>query len=89
MMNATSSRAHTIFEIRLRRAAVDGDRLSKVSLIDLAGSERSDVAGTKGERLREGSSINKSLSALGNCIAALADASKRPGSNAAGHAPTS
>jgi kinesin family protein 14 len=36
-------------------------KVSKVNLIDLAGSERSDRAGTSGQRLREGSAINKAL----------------------------
>ena len=77
-MNATSSRAHTVFELRVRMSTGPGapERTSRISLIDLAGSERSDAAGTTGERLREGSNINRSLSALGNCISALAEASK-------------
>lgn len=44
----------------------------KMSLIDLAGSERGTVTTNKGQRLREGANINKSLLALGNCINALA-----------------
>ena len=34
------------------------------------------VTGNKGARFREGSNINKSLLALGNCINALADGAK-------------
>ncbi|CAE1299414.1 Kinesin-like protein KIF1B,Kinesin-like protein KIN-4B,Kinesin-like protein KIF1A,Kinesin-like protein KIF28P,Kinesin-like protein KIF16B,Kinesin-like protein FLA10,Kinesin-like protein KIN-12D,Kinesin-like protein KIF17,Kinesin-like protein KIN-4A,Kinesin-like protein unc-104,Osmotic avoidance abnormal protein 3,Kinesin-like protein KIF1C,Kinesin-related protein 1,Kinesin-like protein Klp98A,Kinesin-like protein KIF14,Kinesin-like protein KIF18B,Chromosome-associated kinesin KIF4,Kinesin-like protein KIF1 len=37
------------------------------------GSERVDSTGATGDRLREGANINKSLSALGNVISALAD----------------
>ncbi len=44
-----------------------------MNLIDLAGSERVRVTGAKGKRLEECKSINKSLSALGNVISALAD----------------
>lgn len=44
----------------------------KMSLIDLAGSERATVTTNRGARLREGANINKSLLALGNCINALA-----------------
>ena len=44
----------------------------KMSLIDLAGSERATVTTNRGDRLREGANINKSLLALGNCINALA-----------------
>ena len=73
-MNATSSRAHTVTELRVRRSEPDGSEISsRVSLVDLAGSERSDATGATGARLKEGAAINKSLSALGNCISALAD----------------
>ena len=41
-------------------------RVAKFHLVDLAGSERAKSTGAKGERLREGASINASLSALGN-----------------------
>ena len=41
------------------------DILSKLNLIDLAGSERTHAADTRGARLKEGTAINKSLSALG------------------------
>nr|DBA17405.1 TPA: hypothetical protein GDO54_002857 [Pyxicephalus adspersus] len=44
-----------------------------MSLIDLAGSERASATNAKGERLREGTNINRSLLALGNVINALAD----------------
>eukprot|EP00817_Percolomonadidae_sp_ATCC50343_P000195 CAMPEP_0117418516 /NCGR_PEP_ID=MMETSP0758-20121206/272_1 /TAXON_ID=63605 /ORGANISM="Percolomonas cosmopolitus, Strain AE-1 (ATCC 50343)" /LENGTH=1059 /DNA_ID=CAMNT_0005199047 /DNA_START=87 /DNA_END=3266 /DNA_ORIENTATION=+ len=78
-MNATSSRAHTIFAIKLTQTEIerDGgkeikrDKTSKISLIDLAGSERAGDTGATGDRLKEGCAINKSLSALGNVISAL------------------
>lgn len=44
-------------------------------LVDLAGSERIDRSEVKGDRLREAQHINKSLSALGDVIAALAQKS--------------
>ena len=47
--------------------------MGKMSLIDLAGSERALVTSNRGARFREGANINKSLLALGNCINALAD----------------
>ena len=47
-------------------------RLSKLALIDLAGSERASSTGATGARLKEGANINKSLSTLGRCISALA-----------------
>lgn len=49
------------------------ERVSKISLVDLAGSERVSKTGAMGERLKEGSLINKSLSTLGLVISALAD----------------
>lgn len=48
-------------------------QVAKMSLIDLAGSERASVTKTKGERLREGANINRSLLALINVMNALAD----------------
>lgn len=48
-------------------------KLGKLNLVDLAGSERVRVTGATGVRLEESKSINKSLSALGNVIAALTD----------------
>ena len=52
------------------------DKVAKISLVDLAGSERATSTGATGDRLKEGAAINKSLSALGNCISALAELSK-------------
>lgn len=43
-------------------------RVGKLSLIDLAGSERAAKTGNRGMRMIEGANINKSLLALGNCI---------------------
>ena len=82
-MNETSSRAHTIFQITLTQTRIDRenmkgvDRVSRINLVDLAGSERANSTGATGDRLKEGININKSLSALGNCINALAEQSKR------------
>merc|ERR1719506_3142861 len=47
--------------------------VSKLSLIDLAGSERQKATGATGDRLKEGAQINLSLSALGNVINALTE----------------
>lgn len=42
----------------------------KLHLVDLAGSERASRSGAEGERLKEASAINKSLSALGDVVQA-------------------
>ncbi|CAL1537456.1 unnamed protein product [Lymnaea stagnalis] len=79
-MNATSSRAHTVVAINFVQkqkndAGQNMTKTSIINLVDLAGSERADSTGASGDRLKEGSSINQSLSTLGNCIKALADQS--------------
>lgn len=48
-------------------------RAGKLNLVDLAGSERQSKTGATGERLKEATKINLSLSALGNVISALVD----------------
>lgn len=54
-----------------------GERnVAKLSMIDLAGSERGAATGCKGMRFTEGANINKSLLALGNCINSLADGAR-------------
>ncbi|KFU88895.1 Kinesin-like KIF18B, partial [Chaetura pelagica] len=80
--NATSSRSHAIFQVCVEQQDVAGGlaaglRVGKLSLVDLAGSERASVANTRGERLREGANINRSLLALINVINALADAKSK------------
>ncbi|XP_029441344.1 kinesin-like protein KIF18B [Rhinatrema bivittatum] len=80
--NAVSSRSHAVFQIyvklRDRVAGISQDvQVSKMSLIDLAGSERASSTNARGERLREGANINRSLLALINVINALADAKNR------------
>ena len=47
--------------------------MARISLVDLAGSERAVKTGACGERLKEGSNINKSLTTLGLVISKLAD----------------
>ena len=77
LMNATSSRAHTIVTIEFRQITLinnkKSEKLSMINLVDLAGSERSSSTGATGARLIEGCNINKSLLVLGNVINVLAD----------------
>ena len=51
-------------------------KASRLSLVDLAGSERASKTGAAGDRLKEGSNINRSLSTLGLVISALASGKK-------------
>uniref|UniRef100_A0A8C9WVG2 Kinesin family member 13A n=1 Tax=Scleropages formosus TaxID=113540 RepID=A0A8C9WVG2_SCLFO len=84
-MNEESSRSHAVFNIIVTQTLYDlqsgnsGEKVSKVSLVDLAGSERVSKTGAAGERLKEGSNINKSLTTLGCVISALADQSAGKG----------
>jgi kinesin family protein 5 len=49
----------------------DAEKMGKLNLCDLAGSEKLAKTQTTGERLEETKKINLSLSALGNVISAL------------------
>ncbi|XP_053602669.1 kinesin-like protein KIF18A isoform X2 [Plodia interpunctella] len=75
--NAESSRSHAVFQVyvKMRYKTSSQLRLVKLSMIDLAGSERASATGCVGERFKEGANINRSLLSLGNCINKLADAS--------------
>ncbi|XP_065832397.1 kinesin-like protein KIF16B [Oscarella lobularis] len=76
LMNDVSSRSHAVFTISFTQAlfeeGVPRETTSKINLVDLAGSERAEASGATGNRLREGSNINKSLTTLGLVISALA-----------------
>lgn len=76
--NIVSSRSHAILQFTLvhtRRGpgATNITSEAKLSLIDLAGSERASATQNTGARLQEGANINKSLLALANCINALSE----------------
>lgn len=75
MMNKTSSRSHTIFTIYIEtmESSTAVVKAGKLNLVDLAGSERQSKTKAEGERLKEATKINLSLSALGNVISALVD----------------
>ncbi|XP_053515579.1 kinesin-like protein KIF14 [Artibeus jamaicensis] len=86
-MNDKSSRSHAVLSLLMTRTqteCVDGEELehrvtSRVNLVDLAGSERCGKAGTCGQQLREGVSINKSLLTLGKVVSALAEHGRQKG----------
>ncbi|KAF3782758.1 Kinesin-4 [Nymphaea thermarum] len=73
-LNDRSSRSHSCLTVHVQgRDAISGAILRGcLHLVDLAGSERVDKSEATGERLKEAQHINKSLSALGDVIAALA-----------------
>ena len=80
--NETSSRSHAILQVAIeykdKNSGIDFEiKYSKLSLIDLAGSERASATQNRGIRLIEGANINRSLLTLGNCINALCDAAAK------------
>ena len=80
-MNKDSSRSHSIFTIYVETAEiVQGEqsiKAGKLNLVDLAGSERQSKTQAKGDRLKEATKINLSLSALGNVISALVEGNNK------------
>uniref|UniRef100_A0A672IGX6 Kinesin family member 15 n=1 Tax=Salarias fasciatus TaxID=181472 RepID=A0A672IGX6_SALFA len=78
-MNRESSRSHAVFTMTLESKEsineVVNIRMSQLNLVDLAGSERQKDTHTEGSRLKEASSINRSLMCLGQVIMALVDVS--------------
>ncbi len=77
-MNEHSSRSHSVFLINVKQENLENQKKlsGKLYLVDLAGSEKVSKTGAEGTILDEAKNINKSLSALGNVIAALADGNK-------------
>ena len=76
LMNAVSSRSHSIFIVMVQQKDPEGStKTGKLNLVDLAGSEKISKTGVMGTALEEAKNINRSLSALGNCIHALTDKS--------------
>ncbi|XP_071684518.1 kinesin-like protein KIN-14C [Lolium perenne] len=73
-LNERSSRSHSILTVHVRGLDVKNGSTSRgcLHLIDLAGSERVERSEATGDRLKEAQHINKSLSALGDVIFALA-----------------
>lgn len=83
-MNRESSRSHAVFQLSIetsetRQDGVTVKRNARFSMVDLAGSERQKDTNATGDRLKEASVINKSLSTLGHVINTLADVSASGG----------
>ncbi|KAL1364410.1 kinesin-like protein KIN-14J isoform X2 [Arachis hypogaea] len=76
-LNERSSRSHSVLSIHVRGTDLKTNTLFRgcLHLVDLAGSERVDRSEATGDRLKEAQHINKSLSALGDVIFALAQKS--------------
>ncbi|EAZ12623.1 hypothetical protein OsJ_02534 [Oryza sativa Japonica Group] len=79
-VNETSSRSHAILQVIVEYRSIDGGsivtRVGKLSLIDLAGSERALATDQRTQRSIEGANINRSLLALSSCINALVEGKK-------------
>lgn len=77
-MNEHSSRSHSVFLINVKQENEETQKqlTGKLYLVDLAGSEKVSKTGAEGQTLDEAKNINKSLSALGNVISALAEGNK-------------
>jgi kinesin family protein C2/C3 len=76
-LNERSSRSHSVLTVHVQGVDLSTGALLRGSLhlVDLAGSERIDKSEVTGDRLKEALHINRSLSALGDVIAALAQKS--------------
>ncbi|XP_065860668.1 kinesin-like protein KIN-8A [Euphorbia lathyris] len=79
--NETSSRSHAILQVVVEYRVKDAfqsveNRIGKLSLIDLAGSERALATDQRTLRSLEGANINRSLLALSSCINALVEGKK-------------
>ncbi|KAL5244371.1 hypothetical protein ACI65C_011781 [Semiaphis heraclei] len=78
LMNAQSSRSHTIFTItvHIKESTIENEdivRVGKLNLVDLAGSENIGRSGAIDRRACEAGNINKSLLTLGRCITSLVE----------------
>eukprot|EP01062_Namystynia_karyoxenos_P047399 TRINITY_DN3572_c0_g1_i1.p1 TRINITY_DN3572_c0_g1~~TRINITY_DN3572_c0_g1_i1.p1 ORF type:complete len:1422 (+),score=450.65 TRINITY_DN3572_c0_g1_i1:77-4267(+) len=80
-LNQTSSRAHTLIEVYLRKLLPDGQGPSysaKVTIVDLAGSENVKLSEVVGEQSRQASIINLSLMELGKVVEAVVARGDQP-----------
>jgi hypothetical protein len=83
-MNNASSRSHLVSSlfVTTRHLRTAREYSSKLTLVDLAGSESAEKSGAVGSAQQEASCINRSLSALGDVMAALRRAGAGAGAGA-------
>jgi hypothetical protein len=89
-MNRESNRSHCVLIAYIKTESQGANgirnvRTTRLNLVDLAGSEQQKSSGASGERLKEASNINKSLSILGRVINSLAQ--QQRGRFASSHVP--
>ncbi|CAG0888159.1 unnamed protein product [Cyprideis torosa] len=86
-LNAVSSRSHSVFSIYVVQVPLGANgqlprdapvHSSQLSLVDLAGSQRTNRTNNQGTRLREAANINTSLMKLRQCLEALRDIQANP-----------
>jgi kinesin family protein 18/19 len=90
--NVVSSRSHAVLQISVehkqKNQGINEEiTIGKLSMIDLAGSERASNTNNKGMRMIEGANINRSLLALGNCITMLSEQAEKEKGGKAVHVP--
>lgn len=73
MMNDTSSRSHSVFQLKIngKNESLKKNIAATLNIIDLAGSERVNMSKAEGFMLEETKFINKSLTSLSDVITAL------------------
>ncbi|XP_022685824.1 kinesin-like protein KIF23 [Varroa jacobsoni] len=92
LMNAESSRSHSVFIVKVVQAPVDecsGGVVQKkeyitvtqLNLVDLAGCEQQKKTGASGDRLKEANNINQSLTVLRKCLDYLRENQINPNAN--------
>ncbi|OQR66674.1 kinesin protein KIF23-like [Tropilaelaps mercedesae] len=92
LMNAESSRSHSVFIVKIVQAPVDEKSggvvqkrehvtVNQLNLVDLAGCERQTKTGAIGDRLKEANNINQSLAVLRKCLELLRENQTNPSAN--------
>lgn len=76
--NDVSSRSHAIFILNITKTNSITKQIQnfKISIVDLAGSEKLKKSGATGERMKEGISINSGLFSLSKVVMALSEDQK-------------